>query len=98
MQKSVKDFIKKYNLQTNEQIRYMDLVSEVGELGKEILTGTNYGKKEYEHTHNASSELGDCLFSLLALCCQMNVDAEQALGQALAKYEARFAQKGSINS
>ncbi|MCL2286264.1 MAG: nucleotide pyrophosphohydrolase [Firmicutes bacterium] len=98
MQRSVKNFIENYSLQTNEQVRYIDLVSEVGELGKEILTGTSYGKKEYEHTHNASSELGDCLFSLLALCCEMNIDAEQALGQALAKYEARFAQKGSINS
>jgi len=98
MQKLVKDFMDKYNLHTSEHIRYIDLVSEVGELGKEILNGTNYGNKEYEHTPDASVELGDCLFSLLALCSRMNVDATEALQKALAKYEARFMQKGSIGS
>lgn len=98
MQKLVKDFMNKYNLRTNEQTRYVDLVSEVGELGKEILNGTSYGTKEYVHTPDASGELGDCMFSLLALCCEMGVDAAEALQQALAKYEARFAQKGSIGS
>jgi len=94
----VKDFIQKHNLQTSEQIRYIDLVSEVGELGKEILNGTNYGKKEYEHTTNASGELGDCLFSLLALCCEMNVEAEDVLQEALEKYNDRFKRKGCIGN
>ena len=98
MQKLVEDFINKYNLRTNEQIRYIDLVSEVGELGKEILNDTNYGKNNYSHTSQTTDELGDCLFSLLALCCEMNVDATSALQQVLAKYEARFAEKGSIGS
>jgi len=98
MQKIVKDFMDKYNLHTNWQIRYIDLVSEVGELGKEILTGTDYGKKEYGHTPDASGELGDCIFSLLALCCEMNIDAAEALQQAIVKYEARFLQKGNIGS
>ena len=98
MQKLVKDFMDKYNLHTNEQVRYVDLVSEVGELGKEILNSTDYGKKEYEHTPDSSGELGDCLFSLLALCCEMNVDAIEALQQVLVKYEARFVQKGNIGS
>ena len=98
MQNDVKAFLDKYNLRTSETVRYVDLVSEVGELGKEILTGMDYGKVDYVQTPDAQGELGDCLFSLLALCCEMDVDAEAALGQALAKYAARFVAKGSIGS
>ena len=36
MQEIVENFIKKYNLSCGEKIRYIDLVSEIGELGKEI--------------------------------------------------------------
>jgi len=98
MQEIVGKFIYKYNLQTNEHTRYIDLVSEIGELGKEILTSTDYGKKAYTQTPGATEELGDCLFSLLALCCEMNVNSEEALQNAILKYEARFKQKGHIGS
>jgi len=98
MQQTVKHFMDKYNLHTSEEVRYIDLVSEVGELGKELLTATGYGKKEYKQPPTAAGELGDCLFSLLALCCEMNVDAEEALQSAVTKYEARFAKKGGIGS
>ncbi|MCL2829062.1 MAG: MazG-like family protein [Oscillospiraceae bacterium] len=98
MQQSVKSFIKTYQLQTDAQTRYIDLVSEVGELGKEIVKSTEYGKKPYAPTSSATDELGDCLFSLFALCYEMDVDAQAALEQALAKYEQRFAQKGYVGS
>jgi len=98
MQQSINNFINKYNLHTNPETRYIDLVSEVGELGKEILTATSYGKNEFSTTTNAEAELGDCLFSIFALCTEMNINAEDALQKALAKYEARFAQKGHIGS
>ena len=98
MQKSVHAFITKHNLRTTPQTRYIDLVSEVGELGKEILTATGYGKTEFTLTAHTESEIGDCLFSLLALCTEMNIDAEAALQKALKKYEARFTQKGHISS
>lgn len=76
----------------------MDLVSEVGELGKEIIKGCNYGKQEYTNTPNIESELGDCLFSLLALCHEMGIDADNALNTALTKYKKRFNSKGEIGS
>lgn len=98
MQKIVIEFIKKYDLHCDQKIRYMDLVSEVGELGKEIIKGCAYGKQEPTNTPNTESELGDCLFSLLALCHQMDIDATNALNTALAKYEKRFKSKGEISS
>jgi len=98
MQQTVSNFLDKHNLHTNEEVRYIDLVSEVGELGKELLSATNYGKKEYQQPPTAAEELGDCLFSLFALCCEMNVDAEKALQGAIAKYEIRITEKGDIGS
>jgi len=98
MQQLVEDFINKYNLQTNEHTRYIDLISEIGELGKEIIKSTNYGKHEYAQTPETNQEIGDCLFSLLALCCAMNISAEDALGKVILKYETRFHKKGDIGS
>ncbi len=42
--------------------------------------------------------MGDCLFSILALCCEMNIDAEEALNFALNKYKQRNELKGNIGS
>lgn len=95
---AVNNFIEKHNLRTSPETRYIDLVSEIGELGKEILTATNYGKSEFAGTANTKMELGDCLFSLLALCTEMNIDPEGALQKALMKYEARFREKGHVGS
>lgn len=98
MQKIVSDFIVKHNLQTSGEIRYIDLVSEIGELGKEIIKGTDYGKNDFSKTVKTSDEIGDCLFSLLALCVSFNIDAQEALDNSLSKYEKRFSAKGDISS
>ena len=98
MQNLVAEFISKYQLQTDEQTRYIDLVSEIGELGKEILKNTEYGKVKFTKSSRMTDEIGDCLFSLLALCCELNIDAKDALCDALAKYELRFDTKGDISS
>jgi len=98
MQKSVEDFIQKYKLQTNETTRYMDLVSEIGELGKEILKSTNYGKNDFTNNMSIADEIGDCVFSLLALCSELNIDAHEALNTSLAKYESRFSKTHDIGS
>lgn len=98
MQKAVANFIAEYNLNTDVQTRYIDLVSEVGELGKEILTSTDYGKKDFLINAQMVDEVGDCLFSLIALCNEMGVDAQHALNNSIEKYERRFANKGNVNS
>jgi len=98
MQKAVANLFGKYNLSTDVQTRYIDLVSEVGELGKEILTSTDYGKKDLLINAQMIDEVGDCLFSLFALCHEMGVDSQNALNNSLAKYEQRFDNKGDIGS
>ena len=89
MQDLVKEFIESKNWQTDAKSRYIDLVSEVGELGKEILLSTNYGKQDFSPTPAFADEMGDCIFSLLALCEAMNINAEEALKQSLDKYKSR---------
>lgn len=98
MQKRVKDFVEQYSLSCGVRNRYMDLVSEVGELGKEILKSTDYGKTSFQTTDAAKEEMGDCLFSILALCEEMNIDAHDAMNGALRKYAQRFEKAASIGS
>ena len=98
MQKRVSNFIHQYHLTGDGPIRYIDLVSEVGELGKELLKASSYGTLECRKTENMVEEMGDCLFSLLSLCCTLDIDAETALDIALSKYQLRFEQKGAIGS
>ena len=98
MQNKVKRFLDEYDLHCSKEIRYMDLVSEVGELGKEIISGSEYGRISYSNTEALAEEVGDTLFSLLSLCCELEVDAKEALDLALIKYQNRFAEKGFIDS
>lgn len=94
----VRAFLARHPLSADAQPRYIDLVSEVGELGKELLKGSGYGQSPVSPTPDTEMELGDCLFSLLALAEALDIDATAALSQALDKYEARFSKKGTIGS
>lgn len=98
IQEKIKSFIKKYNLESSTEIRFIDLVSEVGELGKELLKGNNYGKKDYCSTENLESEFGDVFFSLICVANGLNIDLQEALNEVLKKYEDRFSKKGNISS
>ena len=49
-------------------------------------------------TADTEQELGDCLFSLIALSGELGIDPASALDSALAKYKRRFDAKGRIGS
>ena len=98
MQDKVKKAVEEYHLSCGAAVRYIDLVSEIGELGKEILKETEYGDHEYTINETSIEEMGDCIFSLLALCSKMEIDADSALDYALEKYKKRFCEKGNISS
>jgi len=93
-QQAVAAFVQRHGLETDAQHRLLDLVSEVGELAKEILKGTQYGHTPLALTSNWQDELGDVLFSLICLANTTEVDLADALQGALAKYEIRLAQRG----
>lgn len=98
MQEQVKEMVQKYNLEISPELRYIDLTSEVGELGKELLKATQYGKEKFSITDNTKSEIGDVLFSTICIANILDIDVEQALNEVIKKYEGRFDIKGSISS
>ncbi len=98
IQEKINKFCKDKNLDSTLEIKVLDLVSEVGEVSKEIIKGTDYGKKDFKITENTESEIGDVLFSLITIANQLDVDLEIALEKVLEKYQKRFEVKKGIGS
>jgi NTP pyrophosphatase (non-canonical NTP hydrolase) len=96
MQIKAKEFIDKNNLHRSPRISMMDLLMEIGDLCKEVLIAIDNDKKKFEFTPQVVDELGDCLFYILILCNDADVDANEALNNSLLRYEGRFAEKGYI--
>ncbi len=67
----------------------MDFASEVGEVAKEILELTNYGKREHIYNSDLARELGDSLYSLIVLANIYNINLEEQLHNSLEKYKIR---------
>nr|WP_158205341.1 MazG-like family protein [Halomarina oriensis] len=80
-------------MHTTPAYRLLDLVSEVGELAKNVNTSTGYGD-DPTAADVEEDEVGDALFCLLALCEETGIDADDALATALAKYEDRLETTG----
>ena len=66
-------------------------------MAKEILLQSDYGKKTIDHSGRLEEEVGDTMFSLIALSNSFDIDMEVALDKVLKKYELR-AHNGSIGS
>ena len=97
IQEKVKKFYEKNNLKAPPEHRLLDLFSELGEVAKELLKMTNYGKKTIKVNKEIKSELGDAFYSLIVLANYFNVDLEEALNIVLEKYQSRLP-KGSPGS
>lgn len=87
-QQEVAAFVAENGLEAPPEYRLLDLASEVGELGKEVNESTGYGAGG--EVEIASDEVGDALFALLALAESVDIDAGDALEEAMAKYERRL--------
>jgi NTP pyrophosphatase (non-canonical NTP hydrolase) len=81
-----------HDLRHDAATHLLDLVSEVGELSKLVLEASEYGRLQIEHDADFSGELGDVLYSLLAVAVTLEIDAGDALDGALRKYERRLAE------
>jgi threonine synthase len=97
-QQRVIDFIRRYRLRHDPSVHALDLVSEVGEVAKEVLLATDYGQRSPQFRPELTEELGDAFYSLLALTDACGVDADSALNAALKKYEHRLAERGNAGS
>lgn len=98
LQKTVSSFVETNELDDSVEIRLLDLVSEVGELSKEYIKGTNYGKEPFQPSSEWEIELGDVIYSLICVANNTSIDMEKALQKALDKYKKRLALKGDLGS
>lgn len=90
-QQTVASFVAGHGIEAPVQARLLDPSSEVGELAKEALKATDYGRRPFEEPPDGwEDEMGDVLFSLVCLANSTGVDLEVALQRALDKYEARL--------
>ena len=97
-QRQAADFAARYGLRHGPAVHALDLVSEVGEVAKELLLATDYGTRPYRPRPALAGELGDALYSLLLLAESCDVRAGDALVAALDKYRARLAARGAAGS
>ena len=98
LQDKVMSFIDQNSLRCDPATRALDLASEFGEVAKEILKASDYGKKPVAANNDLHEELGDLAFSLYALAAELDVDLEAAARAALHKYRNRLAAKGDAGS
>ena len=96
-QQRVAVFVEEHDLAIPPAYRLLDLHSEVGELAKDAAESTGYGESPDDLTIE-SDEIGDALFALLALAESLDVDAGEALDEALEKYRERMDDSGSPGS
>ncbi len=97
-QNLVREFCRKHHFSNDPHINLLDLASEVGELSKEYLKASDYGKRSFAPSRSWCSELGDVMFSLACLANQTGVDLCDALAGAMSKYDDRIAKRGSPSS
>ena len=101
MQEKVREFNNNMPCHKNPMptwARVADIQSELGELNKEVLKASNYGTKEFELNEEFVMEFGDCLYSLMSLANELNIDANEALDKVLAKYKKRIDANSSMGS
>lgn len=97
IQEKIKKFCKENDMESPIEHRVLDTMSELGEVAKEILKMSNYGKNPVEYKEELKSEMGDVLYSLITIANTFDIDLEDALNKVLEKYEKRL-KKGSAGS
>ena len=96
-QRRVAEFVAAHDLDASPEFRILDLVAEVGEIAADATKSSAYGA-EPEDLSVRSDEVGDALFSLLAVADSLDINAGDALDEALEKYEVRIDETGSVSS
>jgi len=96
-QDTVASFLDEHELHAPPEYRLLDLVSEVGEVAKNVNTSSDYGAAP-STIRIEPDELGDVLFAAFALAHETGIDADAALARSLDKYRTRMADEGGPGS
>jgi len=97
IQDKVRKFCSDHNLESPPEHRVLDALSELGEVAKEILKMSDYGRKPLEYREELRSEMGDLLYSIITIANSFDIGLEEALNMVLEKYGKRL-EKGSVGS
>ncbi len=97
IQERIKKFCKENDMESPVEHRVLDTMSELGEVAKEILKMSDYGRKPLKYRAELKSELGDLLYSIITIANSFDIDLEEALNMVLEKYKKRL-NKGSAGS
>ena len=97
-QNEVAQFVEQHEMEIRVEDRMLDLTSEIGELAKEILNATGYGRRVFCPDETWRDELGDVFFSLICLANSTDINLSDALRRAMDKYGLRLASKGDAGS
>ncbi len=96
MQQKIKKFVQENHLEIKPEFRALDIVSETGDLAKEILKATEFGGKESGFKEEIRHETGELLFSTICLANTYNIDLEQALAETMQKYKKKIEESRKI--
>ncbi|WEL23994.1 MazG nucleotide pyrophosphohydrolase domain-containing protein [Candidatus Nanohalovita haloferacivicina] len=96
-QNRVSEFLEENDMQAPPEFRIMDFISEAGEIVKDAVKTAEYGGAR-EKLDVKEDEIGDVLFSILAVADSLDIDAEKAFERAMEKYERRIDEKGDAGS
>ena len=94
----VLEFVEDHHLEIDVPYRMLDLVSELGEVAKEVLKSSHYGITRFMPENRWEDEMGDLFFSLICLANSTGVNLEEALNTVLQKYENRLIAKDDDES
>lgn len=94
IQKQIMKFCKENDMDSSIEYKIIDILSELGEVAKEVLKMSNYGKDPIKYRKKLKDELGDVLYSLITIANTFDIDLEESLFQAIDKYKKRL-KKGS---
>ena len=101
MQNKVKNFNEEKDCHfkpMSPEARLLDIMSEIGELGKEILKNTKYGTSDFTLTDDFVMEYGDVLYSMLSLANELNINSDNSLELVLNKYQERINKNNNLSS
>lgn len=93
----VATFIEEHGLRADPEYRILDLVSEVGEVAKNVNSSTGYGE-DPDEMRIQPDELGDVIFATYALAHETGIDPGTALAESLDKYRNRMGIGGDPSS
>lgn len=97
LQGKIREFSMVHNLDSAPEYKILDTISELGEVAKEMLKMTNYGKNKMNFREEMKLEIGDLLYSVITIANSLNIDLERTVDAVLVKYEKRL-KRGSAGS